>query len=193
MVYVNTLRDLDVMVRTAKHFDSRVTEAVRYGVLAETAAQHVRSSPASSQRFLGSYLRRVNGGLHRWLEHCMPHRFAHISLQRLVVRGSHGQHSVISDAHSDSHVEGSTRCFNAVVRPLLRVLRLPPDEFNLNATRSFLTRSLSTVQKSLAEANHHPLRVHGDDEAVSWPAPLEASACRGPLQRASKRERRVKL
>ena len=107
MVYVNTLRDLDVMVRTGKHFDSRVQEAVRYGIISEQAVRHVKSSPTASQRFLGTYLRRVNGGLHHWLARCMPRRFAHISLQRLVVRHSHGHHG------GNNNNGGS--CFNAVI------------------------------------------------------------------------------
>ena len=37
MVFINTVRDLDVMVRTAKHFDARVQEAVRYGVMRDDA------------------------------------------------------------------------------------------------------------------------------------------------------------
>ena len=177
MVYVNTLRDLDVMVRTSKHFESRVTEAVRYGVISEQVAGHVKASPAASQRFLGNYLRRVNGGLHRWLEHCMPHRFAHVSLQRLVVRGHH--HGAGDHTGADAH--DAQRCFDATVRPLLRTLRLQATPAVLNATRSFLAKSLPTVRSSLAEAGRQPLRVSGDDEVVRWPAPLEERACQGPL------------
>ena len=168
MAYVNTLRDLDVMVRTSKHFDSRVQEAVRYGVITEQAARHARSSPAASQRFLGTYLRRVNGGLHRWLERCMPGRFAHVSLQRLVVRGH-------------EHADGA-HCFGAVVMPLLRALEMEATPSTVNATRNFLVRSLPTVSKSLAEAAERPLRLAAGDEAAAWPEHLEARACRGPLR-----------
>lgn len=179
MVYVNTMRDLDVMVRKSDHFESRVTEAIRYGVVTEEAARHVRGNPLNSQKFLGFYLRRVNGGLHRWLDKCMPGQFAHVSLQRLVVRG-HGHHA--------TDPADAERCFDAVMRPLLRALQLPPSADTLNATRSFLARSLPTVHASLAEASRQPLRVEGDAKLVQWPPPLETHACRGSLL-ATKRER----
>ena len=174
MVYVNTLRDLDVMVRTGKHFDSRVQEAVRYGIISEQAVRHVKSSPTASQRFLGTYLRRVNGGLHHWLARCMPRRFAHISLQRLVVRHSHGHHG------GNNNNGGS--CFNAVILPLLRAIEMEATPATLNASRTFLARSLPTVRSSLAEAVQRPLHLPGGDAAVAWPEALEAQACRGPMQ-----------
>ena len=48
------------MVRTAKHFDARVQEAVRYGVIRDDAAMHVHRSLEASQRFYGNFLRHVN-------------------------------------------------------------------------------------------------------------------------------------
>ena len=167
MVFVNTVRDLDVMVRTAKHFESRVQEAVRYGVLAESSIkEHVRSSKAASQRFYGSYLRRVNGGLHRWLSRCMPHRYAHVPLQRLIVIGG-----------------GREGCFDSIMNPLLRALRIEATPDALNASRHFLQKSLPTVRKSLAEASQQPLSLPRGDDALSWPPALESVACRGPLHR----------
>ena len=173
MVYVNTMRDLDVLVRSSKHFDSRVTEAVRYGLLPEASMRHVHASPAASQRFLASFLRKVNGGLDRWLERCMPQRFVHVSLQRLVVRGH---------ATDDRPDAAADLCFVTVVRPLLRALEMRESPRTLNATRSFLRRSLPTVTASLSEAAKQPLRIGmAEGGGLAWPAPLEVEACRGPL------------
>lgn len=176
MVYVHTLRDLDVLVRTSKHFDSRVTEAVRYGLLAESSVRHVHSSPAASQRFLSSFLRRVNGGLHHWLERCMPQRYAHVSLQRLVVRARAVGGQPIDDAAA------ADACFVAVVRPLLRVIEMHETPRALNATRSFLKRSLPTVTTSLAAAAQQPLHVAlASGGALAWPEVLDVAACHGPI------------
>ena len=169
MVFVNTVRDLPVMVRTAKHFESRVQEAVRYGVISEASVKSHKSSLASSQQFYGSFLRRVNGGLHRWLARCEPHRYAHMPLQRLVILGA------------DQRSSASSACFHAVMGPLYRALRIDVTPETINATHRFLAKSLSTVKSSLREAAQRPLALAVGEEALAWPMAMNVEACRGDI------------
>ena len=178
MVYVNTLRDLDVMVRTMKHFDSRVHEAVTFGMLEESHSEHVKSSVALSQRFYGHYLRRVNGGLNSWLARCMPGRFVHVSLQRLVIRAAPvnmGEQSGV-DAN-----RARTMCFEAVVTPLIKALKIKDEVAAANATRHFLRKSAATVRESLGEASKHKLTLPSSHPALAWPPELDVVQCHGPL------------
>ena len=181
MVFVNTVRDLDVMVRTAKHFDSRVQEAMRYGFMADAAAKEVQGSLEASQRFYGNFLRHVNEGLHHYLVTCLPHRFAHVPLQRLIVRGATEEAAEPRSAppYAMPHHGGS--CVHSVLSPLLRALRLPHTPRYVNATRRFLASSLPTVRQSLAEASKSTLTLDAKDEAIRWPEVLEVDACRGSL------------
>lgn len=165
MVFVNTVRDLPVMVRTAKHFESRVQEAVRYGVISEASVKSHKSSLESSQRFYGSFLKRVNGGLHRWLTRCEPHRYAHMPLQRLVILGA----------------DPGSACFKAVMGPMFRALHIEQTPDTINATSRFLAKSLSTVKSSLREAAQRPLTLPAEDEALAWPAAMDVEACRGDI------------
>lgn len=183
MVFINTVRDLDVMVRTAKHFDARVQEAVRYGVMRDDAAVHVHRSLEASQRFYGNFLRHVNDGLHHYLVACMPHRFAHVPLQRLIVRGAN--EASPDDASSSAaavHAKSRrTSCVDSVLSPLLKALHLPHTPRIVNVTRHFLAASLPTVRHSVAEAMKAPLLLPHGDDAITWPPSLEVDACRGPL------------
>ena len=104
----------------------------------------------------------------------MPQRFAHVPLQRLVVRGH------ATDGSPDA--PAAEICFMTVVRPLLRVLEMRETPRTLNVTRTFLRKSLPTVAASLGEAAKQPLQVDTTESGgLAWPAPLEVEACRGPL------------
>ena len=179
LVYINTVRDLSVMVRTAKHFESRVQEAVRYGVYSEASMKSHMSSVVSQQRFYGSFLRRVNGGLHRWLTRCMPYRFAHVPLQRLVVLG--GPEAQGGGGGGDARANAHGACFDSVMGPLFRALRIEATTETINTTRQFLLKSLPTVTKSLAEAAQRPLSLPAGDDAIRWPAILDHEACQGEI------------
>ena len=88
MVYVNTVRDLDAMVRGLSHFENRVHEATGFGFFDATEAARVRSSLVTRQHFYAGYIKRVNTELDSWLSQCLPSQFVHVALQRLVVRGT---------------------------------------------------------------------------------------------------------
>lgn len=181
MVYVNTLRDLDVMVRTRKHFDSRVREAVMYKLAPVQVAEEYKSwSLSTSQRFYGHLLQGVNGRLNQWLRRCAPKRFVHISLQRLVVRAS----PVLAKVESGTLREDRRRhaaCFDAAVLPLLRLLGLQDAGVSINVTHRFLSESLPTVLSSVNGAAEYPLELPRNDKALIWPPGLDPHACRGPL------------
>ena len=177
MVYVNTMRDLDVMVRTQHHLSHRVREAERYGLITEEAAGNYRKwTAATSQRFYGHYLRSVNGGLDKWLEQCMPGRYMQLSLQRIIMRAA--------PAAAPARVGAKARqeCFDSTILPLLRMLRVEDEGAAINATRQFLASSRSTVMKSLGEASQRPLSVPWNDTALDWPHRLEVPACRGAVR-----------
>lgn len=173
LVYVNTVRDLDVMVATLKHFESRVQEALRFGVIDEGAGSALlahgqasrrreRSGVVPLQHFYGSFVREVNVGLEVWLRRCMPGRSVHVPLQRMVLLAPR-----------------APECVHAVARPLAHALRLDVDSV-LNTTRDFAARSLPLVQKSLAEARARQSSVAGA-ATWGWPADtaLEPSSCSG--------------
>lgn len=182
LVYVNTVRDLDVMVSTSKHFSSRVQEAMRFGMLGEASgATLIAGSEANRrtrlahaapmQRFYGTFLRNVNVGLEVWLQRCLPGRSVQVPLQRMVALAPH-----------------APSCVHAVARPLAHALRLEL-AFVLNATRAFAAQSLPLVQKSLAEAYAEQQRAANDSlvdvDRVKWRWPegstLEPTACQGVL------------
>ena len=175
MVYVNTLRDLDVMVRAKKHFESRVHEAVRYEYLSESQAEAYDSwSQPIAQHFYGSYLRTVNGQLHQWLGRCLPHRFVHISPQRLVMGAT--------PASTGADVQhAGERCFDDALSPLLRMLKVDDWAHASNATRAFLISSRRTVMDSLDVAAKSPIHLPHNDPALTWPDELNVGSCQGPI------------
>lgn len=189
MVYVNTVRDLRDMVRTGKHFSSRVNEAMRFGVLTEDEGatlhefeevQRRRHSTtiestgfAAMQQFYGQYVKSVNVALVTWTERCLHGRVAHVPLQRMVAKAPH--------AHSDAD------CVLVVARSLSAVLRLD-EVFAINVTRAFANASFPLVSKSLYEASLLPLAEGRIDHELSsprggWPegSLLLPHACAGAI------------
>lgn len=173
MSYVNTLMDLDMMVRRRKHFASRVAEARRYGIVNEVNLRHVSATLTNSQRFYGAYVRQVNLRLHGWLWRCLPGRFAHVSIQRIVIQGA--------GADSDDGGSRHKKCLNAAINPLLRAIAMPRTPSIVNATEHFLLASLPTVRHSLDEAVQLPISPGVDRESLRWPLPLEVQECQGAL------------
>jgi hypothetical protein len=155
------------MVRTSHHFDSRVHEAVRYGVVDEATATKLllgrreRSvmSP-DAHHFYGNFLLDVNLGLDAWLQNCMPGRSVHVPLQRMVMLARY-----------------SPGCVTAVTRPLAHALHLQ-EAFVRNVTRHFAAASEPLVLKSLAEANKQAV---GSNDSLQWhwpePSALQPAAC----------------
>ena len=179
LVYVNTVRDLDAMVTTTKHFSNRVQEAMRFGIIGEGAGMSLITSGEASRRqrlvnaiamqaFYGRFLHDVNVGLDAWLQRCLPGRSVHIPLQRMVALTPHGP-----------------SCLYAIVRPLAHALKLDMP-FVLNATRAFASTSLPLVRKSLAEGQAFALEHrHNASSARLWRWPdgsaLEPRVCKGAL------------
>lgn len=178
LVYVNTVRDLDIMVATSKHFSSRVHEAMRFGILgekegetllaeSETRRRREHAELARSSHFYGTFVRDVNIGLDVWMRRCLPGRSVHVPLQRMVA---------IAPRAPD--------CVRDVAGPLATALRLDVNDV-LNATRRFAEASLPLVQKSLAEARVAQLGIVSRGGAMAWRWPvgslLEPRTCAGAL------------
>ena len=165
LVYINTVRDVGDLVRTSKHFSSRVQEAMRFGVLGErdgaellrfdaSSRRHDLAATAASssllaaaQQFYGHFIWQVNTELVAWTEACLSGRVAHVPLQRMV--------ALSRRAHEDGG-----DCTAAVARTLSAVLRLD-ESFALNASRAFAARSLPLVMQSLSELRRLPLVALG--------------------------------
>lgn len=179
MVYVNTVRDVKEMARTAKHYTSRVHEAVRFGYLsaregdallvsgeaagkggtflsgasAPTAREQTRQQHlAARTTFYARYVRDVNLGVAEWTARCMPGRAVHLPLQRMVALAPRAPACVR----------------DAVAAPLARALRMDAARV-LNVTRAFAAESLPLVLASIAEARRTAPRLallaKGGDEA----------------------------
>ena len=180
LVYINTVRDLDVMVTTSKHFSSRVQEAVRFGVLHESEGEELvavgeasrrreRASAPTMHHFYGSFVRDVNLGLDVWLRRCLPGRSAHVPLQRMVALS-----------------RSAPGCALDVARSLAQALRMEVGTV-LNQTLRFSVASLPLVTKSLAEARAQLDGARGADARQQqqrlatwgWPggSALEPAAC----------------
>lgn len=164
LVYVNTVRDLDVMVALNDHFENRVNEAERYGFITTEANREIlraRKGSLTTSNFLGSFLTRVNLRLEAWLQQCMAGRGVHVPLQRMVALAPQ-----------------QPRCVDAVARPLALALRLPESHVR-NVTHTFAASSLALVQRSIAEA--HKAVPPPDPRRWRWPpgSPLEPSECGG--------------
>lgn len=166
LVYVNTVRDLDIMVANRDHFSGRVHEAERFGFLTEAESERIATSGERSvlaERFYGAWLTRVNLGLDAWLRRCLPERSVHVPLQRMVAIAPH-----------------APGCLVAIARPLAHALRMRESDV-LNATRAFAVASLPLVRESVTDARKQqpPPNPH----AWRWPpsSSLEPDECRGAL------------
>jgi len=188
-VFVNTVRDVDELTRERKHFDHRVREAARFGMINEDVADMLsrdnkmawRRTSATTQSqlmehapllrrvndFYSTFVRTVNVRLAMWAHFCVSaQRVVHVPLQRVVALASR-----------------SPACLEAVAHSLAGALRLDR-AFVLNVTAHFAASSLSLVQKSLAEGHKlAPDLFVSSSVDVGWPrdSPLHPRACEGQL------------
>ena len=199
-VYVNTVRDIAEMTRERKHFDHRVREAARFGMLSDEAADELfhdnkaawrrgsdfTSSSSSSKTlesvrlhrsvndFYVSYVHLVNVRLVEWSQLCLAaDRVVHVPLQRMVAL-----------------TPRSPACLEAVAHSLATTLRIDKS-FAVNVTHRFAASSLRLVQESLVDGHRDmPSIVLSDHSRLPWPSssPLQPSSCDGTLLlgRASK-------
>lgn len=114
------------------------------------------------QSFYVEYVRRVNLGLARWATICLPSRIVHLPLQRIVTVSRR-----------------SPACLDQGISPLVEMLRLDRSEALL-AARLFVNSSFDLVERSILDTQSKALFLPPSIN-ISWPQPLEPSACRGPL------------
>jgi hypothetical protein len=183
LVYINTVRDLDEMLRTAKHFGPRVKEARRFGVLDEATSVRLgaigeavgrrhRSDALDEpdllamQTFYGHFVKSVNLGLEAWAGRCLPGRTVHVPLQRMVALAPR-----------------APGCARHVALQLAAALSLDAAEV-VNVTRAFAAKSLQIVVASRDQGREQRTRMLvREPSLLSWPtgSALQPTACVGTL------------
>ena len=174
LVYVNTVRDLSEMVRTRSHFQHRVHEAVRFGMISDAeadaflAGDRVRSGPHTPVELLRvndfyvTFVRSINLRLLDWSAQCMPaHAVVHVPLQRMVALAAR-----------------TPACAETVVHSLANALKMNL-AWTMNVTMTFALKSIPLVTASLSEAHRKVPDIHLSNPAsIFWPVgPLLPMAC----------------